>query len=141
MYEIFEQLLQKFNITPYKISKDTGVTQTTLSNWKNGKSTPSTANMQKIADYFNVSIDYLMTGQESTDNKRSEFNARDERDIKNTLDSLMGTLDSKDGAPLFYDGQEMSPETRLLFETQLEGLIRTVKKINKEKYNPYKNKK
>ena len=47
MYEIFEQLLQKFNVTPYKISKETGVTQTTLSNWKNGKSTPSTANMQK----------------------------------------------------------------------------------------------
>ena len=65
MYEIFEQLLQKFNVTPYKISKETGVTQTTLSNWKNGKSTPSTANMQKIADYFNVSIDYLMTGEEN----------------------------------------------------------------------------
>ena len=32
MYEIFEQLLQKLNVTPYKISKETGVTQTTLSN-------------------------------------------------------------------------------------------------------------
>lgn len=41
MYEVFEQLLQKFGVTPYKISKQTGVTQTTLSNWKNGKSTPS----------------------------------------------------------------------------------------------------
>ena len=97
--------------------------------------------MQKIADYFGVTIDYLMTGQETADKKSTEFNARDERDIKKTLDSLMGTLDSNDGAPLFYDGQEMSPETRILFETQLEGLIRTVKKINKEKYNPYKNKK
>lgn len=41
MYEVFEQLLQKFGVTAYKISKQTGVTQTTLSNWKNGKSTPS----------------------------------------------------------------------------------------------------
>lgn len=64
MYEVFEQLLQKFGVTPYKISKQTGVTQTTLSNWKNGKSTPSNSNLQKIADYFGVSVDYLMTGEE-----------------------------------------------------------------------------
>lgn len=37
MYEIFEHLLQKFGVTPYKVSKQTGVTQTTLSNWKKGK--------------------------------------------------------------------------------------------------------
>lgn len=41
MYEVFEQLLQKFGVTPYKVRKQTGVTQTTLSNWKKGKSTPS----------------------------------------------------------------------------------------------------
>ena len=40
MYEVFEQLLQKFGVTPYKASKQTGVTQTALSNWKKGKSTP-----------------------------------------------------------------------------------------------------
>lgn len=69
MYEIFEQLLQKFGVTPYKVSKQTGVTQTTLSNWKNGKSTPSNSNLQKIADYFGVSVDYLMTGEEKEGDK------------------------------------------------------------------------
>ena len=69
MYEIFEQLLQKFGVTPYKVSKQTGVTQTTLSNWKNGKSTPSNSNLQKIADYFGVSVDYLMTGKEKEGDK------------------------------------------------------------------------
>lgn len=28
------------------------------------KSTPNTKKLQKIADYFNVSVDYLMTGKE-----------------------------------------------------------------------------
>lgn len=63
MYEIFEQLLQKNRVTPYKVAKETGVTQTALSNWKSGKSTPSTQTLQKIADYFEVPIDYLTTGK------------------------------------------------------------------------------
>ena len=34
MYEVFEQLLQKHGVTPYKVAKEAGVTQTALSNWK-----------------------------------------------------------------------------------------------------------
>lgn len=60
MYEIFEQLLQKHNVTPYKVSKATGIPQSTLSEWKRGRSTPKSGTMQKIADYFDVSLDYLM---------------------------------------------------------------------------------
>ena len=39
MYSIFEQLLQKNGVSAYKVSKDTGISQVTLSNWKNGIST------------------------------------------------------------------------------------------------------
>ncbi|SET79344.1 Transcriptional regulator, contains XRE-family HTH domain [Lacrimispora sphenoides] len=67
MYEIFEQLLQKCGVTAYKVSKETGVTQSTLSDWKRGRSTPKTDNMKKIADYFGVTVDYLMTGEEAKD--------------------------------------------------------------------------
>lgn len=69
MYEIFAQLLEKYNVTPYKVSKETGVAQTTLSDWKRGRSTPKSDTMKKIADYFGVSVDYLMTG---SDKKREE---------------------------------------------------------------------
>lgn len=67
MYEIFEQLIQKKGLTSYKVAKDAGVTQTALSNWKSGKSTPTTKTLQKIADYLGVTIDYLMTGEEKED--------------------------------------------------------------------------
>ena len=46
MYEIFEQLLQKNGVTAYKVSKETGVTQSTLSDWKRGRSTPKSDNMK-----------------------------------------------------------------------------------------------
>ncbi len=64
MYEIFSQLLQKFGVTAYKVSKATGISQSSLSDWKLGKVTPKTDNMKKIADYFGVSLEYLMTGEE-----------------------------------------------------------------------------
>lgn len=73
MYEIFEQLLQKNGVTSYKVSKDTGISQTTLSSWKNGKITPKVDKLQKIADYFNVTVDYLM-GVEKDENVQYYLN-------------------------------------------------------------------
>ena len=103
MYEIFEQLLQKLNVTPCKISKETGVTQTTLSNWKNGKSTPSTANMQKIADYFNVSIDYLMTGEENEGGEKYYLN-------EETAEMAQKIFENKELRALFDVQSDMQPE-------------------------------
>ena len=37
----------------------------TLSDWKRDKSVPKSDKMQKIADYFGVSLDYLMVGKEN----------------------------------------------------------------------------
>lgn len=80
MYEIFEQLLQKYGVSAYKVAKATGVTQSTLSDWKRGRSTPKSENMKKLADYFGVSIDYLMTGKEETE-KEPKLKPKDEKDI------------------------------------------------------------
>lgn len=74
MYEIFAQLLEKYNMTPYKVSKETGIAQTTLSDWKRGRSTPKQDKLQKIADYFGVTVDYLMTGKENIpEEKKSPY--------------------------------------------------------------------
>ena len=64
MYEIFRQLLQKHGITPYRLCKDIGLSQNSITNWKTGKSQPKSETMKKIADYFGVSMNYLMTGSE-----------------------------------------------------------------------------
>lgn len=64
MYEIFAHLLQEKGITPYRVSKETGVSQGSLSDWKNGKSKPKYEKMVKIAEFLGVSVEYLTTGQE-----------------------------------------------------------------------------
>ena len=64
MYSIFEELLQKHGVSTYKVSMETGIAQSIFSSWKRGISKPKQDKMQKIADYFNVSVNYLMTGKE-----------------------------------------------------------------------------
>lgn len=64
MYKIFEELCVKNGVTPYKVSKATGIATSTLSDWKNGISTPKQDKLKKIADYFKVSLDYILTGKE-----------------------------------------------------------------------------
>lgn len=82
MYEIFEKLLKEHNITAYKVGKATGIAGSTFSDWKNGRSVPGLDKMIKISDYFGVSVEYLKTGKETTDNFSDE-NARLVAKIRN----------------------------------------------------------
>ena len=60
MYEIFKRLMEERGITAYKVSKDTGISSQTLSAWKKDIYTPKREKMELLADYFDVSVDYLM---------------------------------------------------------------------------------
>jgi len=59
MYKIFRQLCQIRNVTPYQVAKDTGVSQSTLSNWKSRDNILAKNNAEKIAKYFGVTVPYL----------------------------------------------------------------------------------
>lgn len=139
MYEIFEQLCKKRGITPYRFCKDTGVNASTISTWKNRNTACNLKLATIIADYFGVSVDYLMTGKDSAQDD-SSLTARDKRDIAKDLDSIMEKLTSKEDGPASYDGEDLSPEAAELFKEELEIALKRLKLINKEKYNPYKNK-
>ena len=134
MYSVFEQLLQKYNITPYKVAKEAGVTQTALSNWKSGRSTPTTKTLQKIADYFGVTIDYLMTGKEDSD-KEPQLTPKDKKDIREILASTEELL-KQDG--LMFDGDPASPEAVDSILSAMQIGMEMAKKKNKEKYTPKK---
>ena len=62
-YKIFEQLLKINKTTVYRVSKDTGIAASTLSDWKNGRSHPKTAKMRILADYFGVTLEYMTGGE------------------------------------------------------------------------------
>lgn len=65
MYSVFKKLCESKGVTPYKIWKDTGIARSTFSDWKSGKSTPKQDKLKLIAGYFGVSLEYLMTGEDT----------------------------------------------------------------------------
>lgn len=67
MYEIYCKLRDEKGLKDADIVKATGITKSTFSDWKNGRSKPKSEKLQKIADFFEVSIDYLQTGKEPND--------------------------------------------------------------------------
>ena len=59
-YTSFTQLLKTHNKTVYQVSKATGISASTFSDWKNGRSTPKADKLARIADFFSVSLDELL---------------------------------------------------------------------------------
>ena len=139
MYEKFEELLKKNNVTAYRVAKETGVTTATLTSWKQGKYTPKMEKLQKIADYFGVTTEYF-TGEEKKENPYA-ITSKDERDIAKDMESIHTKLLIGADGPLSYDGEPIPEEDAELLLGQIELMMRRLKPINKEKYNPNKNKK
>ena len=59
MYEKFLALLNKTGETAYQVAKATGISQTTFSYWKSGRSKPKADKLRILADHFGVTIEYF----------------------------------------------------------------------------------
>ena len=136
MYEIYCRLREAKGVKDSDVVKATGITKSTFSDWKSGRSKPKNEKLQKIADYFGVTVDYLMTGENSAEKKESVLNERDERDISRRLEQTLSDLESEQDA-LMFDGGPLDDETRELLKASLEHSIR-VAKINAKKFTPKK---
>lgn len=88
MYEIFEKLLNNAGITIYKFCKDTGVSESTIYTWKRKGTECSAKTGKAVCEYFGVSMDYLMSG-EDTKSENIDFGYRyyiDEETAKTAQD-------------------------------------------------------
>ncbi len=137
-YENFENLCVTRGVKPSNVSKATGISTATLTSWKQGKYTPKNDKLQKIAEYFGVSLDYLTTGRDAD---VPNLTKRDERDISKDLDRIMGEIQKGNNEPLYYNGVEIDDASIGLLRNAIEFALRETKKENKVKYNPNKNKK
>jgi repressor LexA len=59
-YSVLERLMAARGISAYRLSRDTGISPSSLSDWKRGRSAPKADKLSIIADYFGVSLDSLM---------------------------------------------------------------------------------
>ena len=59
-----KQLMTSEHLTQMQLAKCLSVGQSTISEWLSGKNEPSIESLWKLADYFDVSIDYLVGRKE-----------------------------------------------------------------------------
>ncbi len=72
MYSQFEKLLKSRNLKTADVTRATGIAPSCFTDWKKGRVKPKTDKLQKLADYFGVSISYFLGIDESELNEMAE---------------------------------------------------------------------
>lgn len=86
MYDIYCKLRDEKKVKDIDVSRETGVIQSTFSDWKKGKSTPKLEKLQKIADYFGVSVNVFLGNEIGT---KEHQQIRDNHQTKQLVDDFL----------------------------------------------------
>ena len=81
-YDVFLNLCNKVGKSPSAVAVEIGFQKSVVTRWKKNNVTPTDANLAKIASYFGVTVDYLLTGEQ----KEKPTAASDEHDILDEVD-------------------------------------------------------
>lgn len=103
MYEIYCKLRDDRGMKDADVARETGITKSTFSDWKNGRSKPKDAKLKKIADLFGVSVEYLRTGEE--DGNIEKYYINDE-----TAQVAQEIFENKELRALFDVQKDMAPD-------------------------------
>ena len=79
--------------------------------------------LKKIADYFNVSLDFIMTGKEDEQKEKDNTD-----DLKQKYKELEELLRSDSMKPVRYDGKPVNNDTIDLLLKQIEISLAMLKK-------------
>ena len=99
--ERIESLRKERKISQGNLEKELGFSNGSISKWKT--SMPKPERLQKIADYFGVTVDYLMTGNESDGKER--YYTNDE-----TASIAQEIFDNKELRLLFDAAKDAQPD-------------------------------
>lgn len=134
LLERVDGLIGEKGMTRAELERKLDFSHGSIRNWD--KSIPSGDKIQKVADFFDVSTDYLLGRTEKR--KYYDLTEKDEKDIQKQLELLIEDISNAD-ALAFSKGEEpMSEETKQLLIISLENSLRLGKEIAKKKFTPKK---
>lgn len=95
------KLMESHNVSAAQLTKEAGITNGLITQWKKHKQKPSMKSLMKIAKYFDVSIEYFMDGAEQTEKPTTPSN--ETPDLKHLLENAHG---------LMFNGEPLSDDDR-----------------------------
>ncbi|MPM90804.1 hypothetical protein SDC9_137926 [bioreactor metagenome] len=149
--ERLKELREKRNLTQQDIADFLNIGRPTVAGYETKGKQPDYDKLNKLADFFNVSVDYLLGRTEekslvakdikNENETKPVLTAKDEKDIAKDVESLRVKLKNKEDGPALFNGEEISEDGAELFLNLFEVALRNIKIKNKETYTPKKYKK
>lgn len=131
LYEHIEKICRdhKTNITA--MCRGANISRASLSELKMGRNkTLSYETLNKIAKYFEISVDSIIGNEQKETLALTE---KDERDIKVKIDELIDMMSQQKG--LMFDGDPLTPEALESIRNAMELGMTAAKLKNREKQN------
>ena len=137
-----KELRLKKKLSQQNMADFLGITRQGYAKYERTDSTgsqPDLETLNKLANFFGVSIDYLVKGEDQANNSaKTELTEKDERDIAKRMEKLKKDLmEGANGEALTFRGEPMSPEAIESFLDAIEFAERQATRANK-KYAPKK---
>ena len=110
-YERFEKLCHDNKTSPFAFCKKIGLSGGTAAYWKKSGNAPKRETLEKIADQFGVSVDYLL------DRKI------DSEDLKSEIVNAFNQDNAQKNAPIETNRSEMLSVLSKLTDAELDDLI------------------
>ncbi|MED4866146.1 helix-turn-helix domain-containing protein [Heyndrickxia faecalis] len=132
-----KKLRDKRNLSQQQLADALNINRSTYARYELGQTQPDFDTLKKIASFYDVSIDYLIKGENpSAKSNLPELTEKDEKDIAKKMESILEEMDSD--TALAFDGEPMDEETRELVRAAIESNLRLAKQIAKKKFTPKK---
>lgn len=112
-----KELRLESGLTQKDLGKAIEVGRTTISEYESGKIVPKQEGLLRLANHFNVSVDYL-TGVSNEPHTRKQ-NTSDLDALLNTIHHIL--LDEYD-TPVTYEGETLSGKQKIIIDQLIEQL-------------------
>lgn len=122
--------------TQEDVAKAVGVSRAAYSHFENNRNEPDNETLKKLAQYYDVSIDYLL-GKSDKPHYYS-LTEKDYKDVEAILNDAMNGITGKTGVNYFKNGGELTDEDRALLEASMRQTIILAKELAKKKFTPKK---
>ncbi|WP_346917339.1 helix-turn-helix transcriptional regulator [Clostridium sp.] len=139
-----KELRKKHGLTQKALADILLIDNSSISKYENDRAIPENELLQRIADFFSVSVDYLLGRSDISSPKKStlddlDLNPKDKKDIEKIFNSTLESLENQEG--LMLSGNPINDEDWELLKSAIQNGIEYAKKMNKIKYTPKKYKK
>lgn len=135
--ENLKSLRERNNLSQIELSKKIGLSNVTLSQYEKGVRKPDIQTLALIAQFFNVTTDYLL-GNEAPAKFKPQLTDKDKKDIAKQVEDMLYGLDADNPISFQLDGNEIDDDTRELLRQSLQNALEFARLKAKEKFTPKK---